>query len=98
MATDKDRITVYLPSELRERISQLAEQDKRSVSATIEILLLKAIEAMDKEQQKKSQELGQLDSNEAVALLALLQGFDRNSTAFDRLNLKLKPIQQTHPN
>jgi hypothetical protein len=54
VATDKDRITVYLPSELRERISQLAEQDKRSVSSTIEILLLKAIEAMDKEQQKKS--------------------------------------------
>ncbi|MBW4657130.1 MAG: ribbon-helix-helix protein, CopG family [Drouetiella hepatica Uher 2000/2452] len=53
MATDKDRITVYLPSGLRERISQLAEQDKRSVSATIEILLLKAIESMDNEQQKK---------------------------------------------
>ncbi|XPM60894.1 MAG: ribbon-helix-helix domain-containing protein [Leptolyngbya sp. IPPAS B-1204] len=55
MATDKDRLTVYLPSELRERISQLAEQDKRSVSATIEILLLKALEAMDKEQREKSE-------------------------------------------
>ena len=35
---------------------------------------------------------------EEIDRLALLQSFNRNSTTFHRLNLKLKPIQQTHPN
>jgi hypothetical protein len=45
VATDKDRITVYLPSELREKLAKMAERDKRSVSATIEILLSEALKA-----------------------------------------------------
>ena len=48
VATDKARITVYLPQELKDRLTVVAEQDKRSVSVLIEILILEALEARDK--------------------------------------------------
>lgn len=48
VATDKARITVYLPQELKDRLAVMAEQDKRSVSVLIEILILEALEARDK--------------------------------------------------
>lgn len=48
VATDKARITVYLPQELKDRLTVLAEKDKRSVSVLIEILILEALEARDK--------------------------------------------------
>ncbi|MFB2977329.1 ribbon-helix-helix protein, CopG family [Microseira sp. BLCC-F43] len=48
MATDKARITVYLPQELKDRLAVIAEKDKRSVSVMIEILILEALEARDK--------------------------------------------------
>jgi len=48
VATDKSRITVYLPQELKDRLTVVAEKDKRSVSVLIEILILEALEARDK--------------------------------------------------
>jgi predicted transcriptional regulator len=48
MTTDKARITVYLPQELKDRLAVIAEKDKRSVSVMIEILILEALEARDK--------------------------------------------------
>ncbi|MCY7284468.1 MAG: ribbon-helix-helix protein, CopG family [Cyanobacteria bacterium CAN_BIN43] len=48
MATDKARITVYLPQELKDRLTVVAEKDKRSVSVLIELLILEALEARDK--------------------------------------------------
>jgi predicted transcriptional regulator len=48
VATDKARITVYLPQELKDRLTVIAEQDKRSVSVLIEILILEALEARNK--------------------------------------------------
>lgn len=48
VATDKARITVYLPQELKDRLAEIAEQDKRSVSVLIEILILEALEARGK--------------------------------------------------
>ncbi len=48
VTTDKARITVYLPQELKDRLTVMAEQDKRSVSVLIEILILEALEARDK--------------------------------------------------
>jgi hypothetical protein len=47
VATDKSRITVYLPQELKNRLTVVAEKDKRSVSVLIEILILEALEARD---------------------------------------------------
>ena len=47
VATDKARITVYLPQELKDRLADIAEKDKRSVSVLIEILILEALEARD---------------------------------------------------
>ncbi|HEY9700058.1 MAG TPA: ribbon-helix-helix protein, CopG family [Trichocoleus sp.] len=48
VATDKARITVYLPQELKDRLAVIAEKDKRSVSVLIEILILEALESRDK--------------------------------------------------
>ncbi len=48
MTIDKARITVYLPQELKDRLTVIAEQDKRSVSVLIEILILEALEARNK--------------------------------------------------
>lgn len=48
VATDKARITVYLPQELKDRLAVVAEKDKRSVSVLIEILILEALEAREK--------------------------------------------------
>ena len=51
VATDKSRITVYLPQELKDRLTVVAEKDKRSVSVLIEILILEALEARDQEKE-----------------------------------------------
>ncbi|MBD3884762.1 ribbon-helix-helix protein, CopG family [Phormidium tenue FACHB-886] len=48
VATDKARITVYLPQALKDRLTVVAEKDKRSVSVLIEILILEALEAREK--------------------------------------------------
>ena len=47
MATDKARITVYLPQELKDRLTVVAEKDRRSVSVLIEVLILEALAARD---------------------------------------------------
>ncbi|MBW4654515.1 MAG: ribbon-helix-helix protein, CopG family [Kaiparowitsia implicata GSE-PSE-MK54-09C] len=47
MATDKARVTVYLPQELKQRLAVIAEKDKRSVSVLIEILVLEALDVRD---------------------------------------------------
>jgi predicted transcriptional regulator len=51
VATDKARITVYLPQELKDRLTVIAETDKRSVSVLIEILILEALESREKEKE-----------------------------------------------
>jgi predicted transcriptional regulator len=48
MATDKARITVYLPQDLKDRLAVIAQKDKRSLSVMIEILILEALETRDK--------------------------------------------------
>jgi predicted transcriptional regulator len=47
VATDKARVTVYLPQELKQRLAVIAEKDKRSVSVLIEILVLEALDVRD---------------------------------------------------
>lgn len=44
MATDKARVTVYIPEELKERLVRYAEKERRSLSVTIELLLVEALE------------------------------------------------------
>jgi hypothetical protein len=48
MTTDKERVTVYLPSELRTRLEEISKRDRRSLTATIEVLLIEALETRDK--------------------------------------------------
>jgi predicted transcriptional regulator len=48
VATDKARITVYLPQDLKDRLTVIAEKDKRSVSVLIEILILEALESRER--------------------------------------------------
>ena len=45
MTTDKERVTVYLPSDLKARLEEISKRDRRSLTATIEVLLLEALEA-----------------------------------------------------
>lgn len=47
-------MTIYLPENLRDRLTDLAKQDKRSVTTMIEILLLEALEAREKSSGKNS--------------------------------------------
>ncbi|WP_088892998.1 ribbon-helix-helix domain-containing protein [Leptolyngbya ohadii] len=49
MTTDKSRLNVYIPQQLKDRIDQLAEKDRRSLSVTVEILLTEALEARGEE-------------------------------------------------
>jgi hypothetical protein len=51
VATDKARITVYLPQSLKDRLTVEAQKDKRSVSVLIEILILEALESRDQGKQ-----------------------------------------------
>jgi hypothetical protein len=53
MTTDKVRMTIYLPETLRDRLTNLAKQDKRSVTTMIEILVTEALEAREKASGKK---------------------------------------------
>lgn len=47
MTTEKARLNVYIPQELKDRLDQLAEKDRRSLSVTVEILLTKALDALE---------------------------------------------------
>lgn len=48
MTTDKARLNVYIPQQLKERLDRLAQQDRRSLSVTVEILLTEALEAKER--------------------------------------------------
>ncbi|MBF2049093.1 MAG: ribbon-helix-helix protein, CopG family [Leptolyngbya sp. IPPAS B-1204] len=48
MTTDKERVTVYLPSDIKARLEEISRQDRRSLTATIEVLLIEALETRDK--------------------------------------------------
>jgi predicted transcriptional regulator len=37
-------LNVYIPQELKDRLDRLAEKDRRSLSVTVELLLLDALE------------------------------------------------------
>jgi hypothetical protein len=44
MTTDKERVTVYLPANLKAHLEEISKRDKRSLTATIEVLLTEALE------------------------------------------------------
>jgi hypothetical protein len=48
MTTDKERVTVYLPSDIKARLEEISKRDRRSLTATIEVLLIEALETRDK--------------------------------------------------
>jgi hypothetical protein len=48
MTTDKERVTVYLPSDVKARLEEISKRDRRSLTATIEVLLIEALEIRDK--------------------------------------------------
>lgn len=45
MVTKKDKVSIYLPGQLKDALIKLAAQDKRSLSVFIEVLVLEALEA-----------------------------------------------------
>jgi predicted transcriptional regulator len=47
VTTEKARLNVYIPQHLKDRLDQLAEKDRRSLSVTVEILLTEALEAKE---------------------------------------------------
>lgn len=47
MTTEKARLNVYIPQQLKDRLDQLAEKDRRSLSVTVEILLTAALDALE---------------------------------------------------
>lgn len=48
VTTDKERITIYLPTELKDRLAELAKADRRSMTTMIEVLLVEALQARDR--------------------------------------------------
>jgi predicted transcriptional regulator len=49
VTTDKARLNVYIPQELKDRLDRLAEKDRRSLSVTVELLLLDALERREQD-------------------------------------------------
>lgn len=45
MVTKKDKVSIYLPGQLKDALIKLAAQDKRSLSVFIEVLVLEALAA-----------------------------------------------------
>ncbi|WP_416667499.1 ribbon-helix-helix domain-containing protein [Egbenema bharatensis] len=43
MTTNKERVTLYIPGELKEKLVKLAEKDRRSLSVYIEVLVRDAL-------------------------------------------------------
>jgi predicted transcriptional regulator len=52
VTTDKARLNVYIPQQLKNRLDQLAEKDRRSLSVTVEILLTAALDALEAQRNK----------------------------------------------
>lgn len=47
MTTEKARLNVYIPQELKDRLDKRAEKDRRSLSVTVEILLTEVLDALE---------------------------------------------------
>lgn len=43
MVTKKAKVSIYLPEELRDALTRLAADDKRSLSVYMEVLILEAL-------------------------------------------------------
>jgi hypothetical protein len=52
VTTDKERITIYLPTELKNHLTELAKADRRSMTTMIEVLLLEALQARQNKKTK----------------------------------------------
>ena len=52
MTTEKARLNVYIPQQLKDRLDQLAEKDRRSLSVTVELLLVEALDALEAKNRK----------------------------------------------
>ncbi|PSB14808.1 hypothetical protein C7B76_15260 [filamentous cyanobacterium CCP2] len=52
MTTEKARLNVYIPQQLKDRLDRLAEKDRRSLSVTVEILLTEALDALEAKENK----------------------------------------------
>lgn len=48
VTTDKARVTIYILQDLKDRLVALAEEDRRSLSVTIELLILQALKEKGK--------------------------------------------------
>ncbi|NJL22559.1 MAG: ribbon-helix-helix protein, CopG family [Leptolyngbyaceae cyanobacterium SM1_3_5] len=46
MTTDKARLNVYIPQQLKEQFDRLAQQERRSLSVTVEILRMQVAKNM----------------------------------------------------
>ena len=45
MVTKKEKLSIYLPGQLKEALAKLAAKDKRSISTYLEVLILEALAA-----------------------------------------------------
>lgn len=45
MVTKKEKLSIYLPGQLKEALAKLAAKDKRSISTYLEVLILEALES-----------------------------------------------------
>jgi predicted transcriptional regulator len=52
VTTDKARLNVYIPQQLKDRLDQLADKDRRSLSVTVELLLIEALDALEAKESK----------------------------------------------
>ena len=55
MTTDKARLNVYIPQQLKDRLDQVAAKDRRSLSVTVELLLTDALDALEVKEGKDKQ-------------------------------------------
>jgi hypothetical protein len=53
VTTDKARLNVYIPQELKDRLDKRANRDRRSLSVTVEILLTEALDALETREQDR---------------------------------------------
>lgn len=53
MATDKGRLTTYVPNEVKEYIEKLANADRRTLSNMVEIILIDFVESHQQKTKQK---------------------------------------------
>lgn len=51
VATDKERVSTYITTELKEKAERLAERQQRSLSSLIAFLIAEAVEKAEKDSQ-----------------------------------------------